>query len=205
VQQHAGQVMSPGFQPEQLTVQHVGQPRHRMPVGGVATSQCPPGVCPGQPTGHVRVIQHIHIVIVVDEVMARRRPVKGQGHQHQQDSHQPHRKTRPSRHGGGGPRRCGFGFGHGSAHRTPKLLRRVMLADADLGIAPAPGPLGAKVSCDSVMEFECEVGAGVPRGENAPAMSRSASKTRSARRGPTGCSSEGRGLFGCSGWRRPAV
>ena len=62
------------------------------------------------------------IVIVVDEVMARRWPVKGNRHQHQQYGQEPHRNTRPNRLRGRCSRRCGLGFDRWFTHGTPKKL-----------------------------------------------------------------------------------
>ena len=50
VQEEAGQVVPGGLQAEELAVQHVGEPRHRMPVGRLPM-QFPEG--PVTP-GHVR-------------------------------------------------------------------------------------------------------------------------------------------------------
>jgi len=59
VQQHAGQVMSPRVQTEHLAIQHVREPGDGMPVAGVVSAKCPPGIPQGQSAGHGRVILHV--------------------------------------------------------------------------------------------------------------------------------------------------
>ena len=129
MQQHAGQVMAPGLQTEQLTVQHVGQHRQRMPVAGHWIEESPFQAFQGQAVLDVNVRDDVEIIIVVEKVMAQRRPVKDGRHQPQQCRHQPHRKSRPAPDRGSGLRRGGFGFCLWPAHRTAPKYQR----DGNLG------------------------------------------------------------------------
>src|ERR1035441_3495459 len=67
----------------------------------------------------------VEVVVKVDEVTSRRRPIEGHRAQHQQHSQQPYWEKRPGYHRGSCPRRGRRGFGRWSAHRTlPQFTRR---------------------------------------------------------------------------------
>ena len=67
--------MAPGLQTEQLTVQHVGQHRQRMPVVGHRIEESPFYVFQGQSALDVGILSDVNTVIEVDEITPRRRPV----------------------------------------------------------------------------------------------------------------------------------
>lgn len=67
----------------------------------------------------MRIRSDIGLIIVIDEIMARRRPENRGRHQHQQYRNQPHRKTRECPDRGSYPCWCRSGFRRWSAHRIP--------------------------------------------------------------------------------------
>ena len=112
MQQHVGQVMAPRPQTEQLAVHHMGQHRQRLPIAriNIRVEESPFYTIQGQSVLNMNVRGDDKIVIVVDEVTSRRRPVKGNRHQRQQHGRQPRREVRPGHDRSGSPRWVGLGI-----------------------------------------------------------------------------------------------
>ncbi len=55
MEKQVGAVVEMGIHSEELNIQHVGQPRNRMPVGGVSARECPMNSLEGQTGPDVRV------------------------------------------------------------------------------------------------------------------------------------------------------
>ena len=88
VQQQVGHMMAPRPQTVQLAIQHVGEQRHRMPIGGFSLPQRPAETGPRNPSLDVLVLGHVSRVVKVDEVIPRDRPIDGQGDRGQQPGHE---------------------------------------------------------------------------------------------------------------------
>ena len=89
VQQDIDQMMSAGVQPEELAVQHVGKRGERNPVGDLRVGKGPAHRLHGQSLFHHRVLIHILVVIIIDELKMRRLSEDGQNHQHQKNANRP--------------------------------------------------------------------------------------------------------------------
>ena len=81
VQEHIGQMMASGSQAIELTIQHMGEPGHRVPIAGRRASEGPLHPGPGQSRLNVRVFRDIHLVIVSQEFVSERRREDHQGDQ----------------------------------------------------------------------------------------------------------------------------
>ena len=90
VQQHIGEVVPPRCQTVDLAVEHVRDPRQRMPVAVVTATEDPGDSVPGESLTDVRVGIHVHVVINVDELVSER-PAEDQ-------SHRQHEKTADGLH-----------------------------------------------------------------------------------------------------------
>src|SRR5580658_7432769 len=67
MEQDTGKMMSAGFQSIQLAIQHMRNPRHRMPVIGVKMSKGPDNPMNGQSLLDNGILIHVIIVIKIDE------------------------------------------------------------------------------------------------------------------------------------------
>jgi len=75
MEQHVGEVMSPGPQAEARHIRLVGQPGHRVPISGVPGGEGPGGIGPVETGLHLGVGRHIIRVIVIYEIEFQRRQV----------------------------------------------------------------------------------------------------------------------------------
>jgi hypothetical protein len=82
VQQNVCQVMPGWLQAVKLAIQHVRKPGQWMPVAGMEP-KCPDQAVAGQASLNVRILRHIFLVIVGEEVMTKRGQVKRQSDQAQ--------------------------------------------------------------------------------------------------------------------------
>src|SRR5436190_20867028 len=78
VQQHIRQVMRARFHPEELHVQHMRQPRERMPVAGVAAGKGPLHILPAQTILNLRVGRDVGRVVEMNELRVKERPENGE-------------------------------------------------------------------------------------------------------------------------------
>ena len=85
VDDDVGPVVTGRVEAEQLAVQHVRDPRERMPVGGVAGRHRPADVLEADAAPHVAVLAHVVGVVVVHELVEPRRGVDGENGGHEQD------------------------------------------------------------------------------------------------------------------------
>src|SRR5689334_10285030 len=58
-------MMATGVCPPKLDVEHVGQPRNRVPVAGVKTDECRCYVAMRKSSEHARIIRNVIIIIIV--------------------------------------------------------------------------------------------------------------------------------------------
>ena len=79
MKQNVDKVMSPRFQTEKLTVQHVRQHGQRMPIGADRVRERPFDPLPAQTAQDMRILGYISLVVEVDEVMVHCRPEHGDG------------------------------------------------------------------------------------------------------------------------------
>ncbi len=61
---------------EKLTVDHMRNPRHRMPIGGVAFCKCPDDVSFREAACYVGIIIDIFIIVKINKIMFLDRPVR---------------------------------------------------------------------------------------------------------------------------------
>jgi hypothetical protein len=62
-------VMPAGPQPKQLAIEHVRNGRERVPVLRVDMGEGPPDALPAQPAVHVRILQDVKRIVVIDELV----------------------------------------------------------------------------------------------------------------------------------------
>ncbi len=86
MEEQIGQVVASGVEEEQRTIQHVGHPGDRMPVAGVGARQGPAHSFPSQSVLHHRIVCHVKMVVVVDELMVSDRPIDCGGQQEQEQT-----------------------------------------------------------------------------------------------------------------------
>ena len=72
MQHHIGRVVPSGEEPVNLAVRQMRQSGQRMPVCPVAMAEDPGDPGSRQPLGHVRIVVDVHVVVVIDELMADR-------------------------------------------------------------------------------------------------------------------------------------
>ena len=76
MEQDIDDVRRSGPQPEELTVKRVRHPGQRVPVAGVTDLKEPAKTRPGEAVVEVVIADHINVVVEVDEVESRHRPIK---------------------------------------------------------------------------------------------------------------------------------
>ena len=69
MQEQAVPVVTHGVKAIQLDVQHVGEPRHRMPIVGMVTCECPDKVFEAEPGIHMDVSGDVIVVVKIDEII----------------------------------------------------------------------------------------------------------------------------------------
>ena len=74
-----------------LRVEHEGQPRQRMPVGGVTELESPFRIIPSQPGQYMRIGSEIILVIEIDELKPERLAEDCKYQRHQQKAHNQNR------------------------------------------------------------------------------------------------------------------
>jgi len=62
-------MMRAWIHPEQLAIEHVRDRGQRMPVLRVDVRERPDDAAPGKARAHVRVVEHVERIIVIDELM----------------------------------------------------------------------------------------------------------------------------------------
>jgi hypothetical protein len=85
VERGVHEVVGAGVEPEELDVEHVGEPRERVPVEGVEGRPGPEEPLPREALEDHRVLRHVHVVVVVEEGVAadlRVERQRGQGQPH---------------------------------------------------------------------------------------------------------------------------
>ena len=83
VEQQAGEVMPTRVKSEELGVQHVGEPRQRMPVARKAGLEGPGDALPAKPVHHAKVRADVGGIIVIDKIASGHRPKCRQRHRSQ--------------------------------------------------------------------------------------------------------------------------
>ena len=68
MEQHISQMMSAGFEPEKLAVQHVGNRGQRIPVPDLAMGKSVGHPGEGQALGDFRILKDINVIVVIDEL-----------------------------------------------------------------------------------------------------------------------------------------
>ena len=86
VKKNVHQVMPPRIQSQKLDIQHVGKPRHGMPIGRMAGGQCPFQAFHRKSRLDMGVFGYVQVIIVIDELMGSHLPEDGQGHNGQDDA-----------------------------------------------------------------------------------------------------------------------
>jgi len=56
---------------EQLAIEHVRNRRERVPVLGMNVGERPQDASPGQARAHVRVVEHVKRIVIIDKLMAK--------------------------------------------------------------------------------------------------------------------------------------
>src|SRR5690242_7388404 len=69
VKSDVAEMMSGGFQPVKLTIEHVRDPGERMPIGRVSLSERPTNPGQAYPTANLRIFVDVVVVIVIDEIV----------------------------------------------------------------------------------------------------------------------------------------
>ena len=72
------QVMPPGIKAKNMAVEHMGNPRQRMPVAGIPAGKCPGHPGPGQTGNDMEIIGDVLGIIKVDELVAGDGPITDQ-------------------------------------------------------------------------------------------------------------------------------
>ena len=80
-------LMSARAEAEELAVEHVREPRDRMPIARLRGGECPPNAVPVQPSLHHRVVRYQAGIVVVDEIVVSQRQVDQRRSQCQQQAH----------------------------------------------------------------------------------------------------------------------
>ncbi|MBW1860001.1 MAG: hypothetical protein JRI70_08000, partial [Deltaproteobacteria bacterium] len=73
--EYTAQMMWARIHTKELTVGHVGQPCHRVPVAVQFGSEGPRETLPRPSTSNVRIVGHVIIIIIVDKLMISHLPV----------------------------------------------------------------------------------------------------------------------------------
>src|SRR5262245_2906151 len=63
------------IQPIQVAVQHVRQPRQRMPIPGISSGESPDDTFSGESCLHIAVFHNVCMVVVGDEIVVSRLPI----------------------------------------------------------------------------------------------------------------------------------
>ena len=90
VEEDIGEVMSAGIQSVKLAVQHVGKPSQWMPVGRVKAGEGPGDSLEGQTLRNHRILKHIFIVVVENELVMQRLAENDKGDRGQHKAHPRH-------------------------------------------------------------------------------------------------------------------
>src|SRR5438477_7934013 len=56
---------------EQLAIEHVRNRRERVPVLGMNMGERPPDAPPGRSGAHVRIVEHVKRIVIIDKLMAK--------------------------------------------------------------------------------------------------------------------------------------
>jgi hypothetical protein len=80
VKGHVDEMVSAGIQAEQFDVQHVGQPRHWVPVSRVSCRECPADARPREPRTDLWVLVDVGRVVDFDEGEVANGKVHGDRH-----------------------------------------------------------------------------------------------------------------------------
>ena len=72
VEKDVHQVMRARVHAEQLTIEHVRHRCERVPVLGMNMSESPRDPAPRQPCSHVRVVEHVKRIVVINELVIAR-------------------------------------------------------------------------------------------------------------------------------------
>ena len=101
VEHSVHEVVRPGREPEELHVEHVGEPGERVPVEGVQRGEGPGHPLPGEPGPHDRVLGHVLVVVEEQEREACHAGVQPEGEEEERRRDEP----AGSHRGGAGHRR----------------------------------------------------------------------------------------------------
>ena len=69
MQEDIGVVMSRGIQVEEFKIQRMRKPSYGMPVAGVVSGKSPSYGSPSQSGAHVRVLEDVLVVVVIDKIV----------------------------------------------------------------------------------------------------------------------------------------
>jgi len=86
VQQDVNEMLRAGTRAEQLPVEHVREPRERMPVRGVAAAERPRDAGRHDAAGQMRVVNHVLVVVVINVSVPRRGHVEQQRQDRKRDA-----------------------------------------------------------------------------------------------------------------------
>ncbi|PYX84917.1 MAG: hypothetical protein DMG68_19240 [Acidobacteria bacterium] len=78
MQEDIGVVMSRGIQVEEFKIQRMRKPSYGMPVASVVSGKSPSYGSPSQSGAHVRVLEDVLVVVVIDKIVTRDRVVDQQ-------------------------------------------------------------------------------------------------------------------------------
>ena len=82
-----GQVITQGVVPVKLSIHHVGEPGHRVPVRPVIRGKCPGYTFTGQPVLHMGVFSDVDVIVVIYEVVAQYRIERDDGGHHDEKTY----------------------------------------------------------------------------------------------------------------------
>src|SRR5580658_1924069 len=70
-----GEVMRPGVKPEELAIEHVGEPRQRKPVAGKGMREGPRHAAPRDSLPYVGVVRDVDGIVIIDEAETQNLPI----------------------------------------------------------------------------------------------------------------------------------
>ena len=83
-----GKVMSPRLESPQFDIKHVRHPCQWVPITGVRVGECPYHVLPGETAKNMRIVGHVFVIVIVDEIVVPHRRINRQSAETQRQADQ---------------------------------------------------------------------------------------------------------------------
>lgn len=84
MQKEVGKMMTGRIQTKALNIQHMGEPRERVPIGSVAGRKSPLKALQCKSLLHMHIVGDVFIVVIRDKFVVFYLPVDCDGHKHEQ-------------------------------------------------------------------------------------------------------------------------